>query len=91
VQYAWGIFSSVACSVVQYHIFPHDFIKERIFEKKNWAIKDMFWFYLQRISETCLILRRKERDIIKNVYWSSCKVSVFPGRFGLTSNMLNMI
>ena len=25
--------------------------------------------------ETVLILRRNERDMVKNLYWSSCKVS----------------
>ena len=33
----------------------------------------MFWFSLQISSETFLILRRNERDMITNVYWSSCK------------------
>jgi hypothetical protein len=33
--------------------------------------------------ETFFILRRSERHIIKNVYWSSCKVSVFSSYFKL--------
>ena len=36
----------------------------------------MFWFSLQLLSETFLILRRTERDMIKNVYRSSCNVLV---------------
>jgi len=34
----------------------------------------MFWFSPQLLSETLLILRRTERDIIINMYRSSCKV-----------------
>jgi len=39
----------------------------------------MFFFFVfspQIISETFLIIRIIERDMIINVYWSTCKVSV---------------
>jgi len=36
----------------------------------------MFSLSQQLLSETFLILRRIERDIIKNIEWYSCKVPV---------------
>jgi hypothetical protein len=39
-------------------------------------MKFVFWFSLQLLSETFLILRRTERDMIKNVYWASRNVPV---------------
>jgi len=33
----------------------------------------VFRISLQRLSETFFILRRTQRDMIKNMYWSSCK------------------
>jgi len=35
-----------------------------------------FGFSVQLLSETFFILRRTNQDMIKNVYWTSCKVPV---------------
>jgi len=50
----------------------HNFRKK----KSYWTWNVCFEFFLQLISETFLILRRTERDTIKNVYWTACKVPV---------------
>jgi len=39
-------------------------------------IKCAFWFYLQLLSETILILRGIERYVITHVDWSPCKVAL---------------
>jgi hypothetical protein len=48
-----------------------------IFGKKLLIIKCVFWSCLQLLSETLLVLRRIQRDIIINVRKCSCKVPVF--------------
>jgi hypothetical protein len=53
-----------------YSIFPQFLIQGTIFEKFT-EQKFVFWFSLQRSSETFLIPRRNERDMIKIVYCSS--------------------
>jgi hypothetical protein len=40
--------------------------------------KCVFWFCLQMLSQTFLILKRTERDVINIVNWSSSKVPVIP-------------
>ena len=45
-------------------------------KKKLLNIKCVFWFSAQISAESFLILRRIQRDPIKTVYWSSCKVPV---------------
>ena len=57
-----------------YNVFPHYLINGTIFRKKLLNIKCVFWFPLQLFSETFLILRTTERDVIEYVYRSSCKV-----------------
>ena len=55
-----------------YHISPHYLINGTIFggKKKLLNTKCVFWFSVQLLSETFVILRRIQRDVIKNVYWS---------------------
>jgi len=57
-----------------YRIFPHYLINGAIFGKILLNTKCVFWFSLQPSSETFLILRRIQRDIV-NVQRSSCKVT----------------
>ena len=73
---ACAIFLSAAWQALQYFYTlshkRHDFRKK----KKLLNTKCVFWFSLQLLSETFLILRITERDIIINVLRSSCKVPV---------------
>jgi hypothetical protein len=68
-------------SVRLYNIFPHYLINGTILEKKLLNTKWVFWFSLPLLSESFLILRRNERDMIKNVYRSACEVPVTLVRF----------
>jgi len=74
--------SVAICGLSRSTIFiPHYLINGTIFGEKLLNTKCVLSFSLQLLSETFLILRRNERDIIKNVYRSSCKVLVIVVRF----------
>ena len=66
------ILSSMSCVATPH--FPTLLQKRHDFRKKILNVKCVPWFSLQLLSETFHILRRNERDIIRNVHWSSCKV-----------------
>ena len=66
-----------------YSIFPYISYAVR-FKKKISNIKCVFWFSLQLLAKTFLILRRNERDMFISIHRSSCKVPVILVRFNET-------
>jgi hypothetical protein len=68
------ILSSVSCPALQ-HVFPHYLINGTVLEKKLLNTKCVFWFSLQLLSETFLILRRIQPDITTTVHISVCMYS----------------
>ena len=75
MQCARSILSSVTCPAILYFSTLsyqwHDYWKKLLLK-----MRCVFWFYLQLWSEILLILRRNERDMIKNVSYSSRKIPV---------------
>ena len=58
-----------------YDLFPHYFINCTIFGGGGNLLNIKFVvIFSKTLSETFCILRRADRDIIKNFYWLSCKV-----------------
>ena len=75
MQRACAILSSVACPSPQY--FSTLSHKRHDFRKKVTEHKMCVLIFCTAFSETFLIIRRTERDMIRNVYRSAaCKVPV---------------
>jgi hypothetical protein len=73
------ILPGVACPVLKY--FSTSSHKWHNFWEKLLNIKCVFWFSLQLLSETFLILIIIQGDVIINVHTSSCNVRVIIVRF----------
>ena len=72
-----------------FRIIPHYLINGKIFGKTLLNIKCLFWLYLQYLSETFLLLRIIEKDVIVNVHTSLCKVPVILVSIAWSLNFLN--
>jgi hypothetical protein len=73
-------------STTFFEIIPHT---ARFSAKKLLNVKCMFWFSLQTLFETFLILRRIQRDIIINLQTRSCKVHIILVGFNWNSNSID--
>jgi hypothetical protein len=75
MQCACAMLLAIACRALQY--FSSLFHKQHDFRKEVIDRKTFVLICLQFMSEIFFILRRTERDVIKNVYCSSCEVPLF--------------
>jgi hypothetical protein len=69
---------ALPCSTV---FFPRYLINGTILGKKLLNLEYLFRVFLHLLFETFFILRRSERDMIKNVYWSARKIPFIVARF----------
>ena len=62
-----------------------------IFDKMLRKVRYVLLFPLQSLSETFAILRSTERNVIKDEYWSSCKVPIILVRLKWILNSLDRV
>jgi hypothetical protein len=71
------------CPLWLYHSFPHYVINVMILEESYWT-QNVFWFSVQLLSKTFLILRRLEQNIIIMCIGHNIKYQLFLSDFNQT-------
>ena len=76
IKHAMSMRHFVICDMAGSTIFVHIILQTAGFsiKKSHWTY-NVLWCSLQTLSETFLILRRNERDMITSEHGSSCKVA----------------
>ena len=63
------------------NIFPHYLINGTIFAKHLPNMKTCVLIFSKHFPENFFSLRKTERDIVKNTYWSLCQITLFLSYF----------
>jgi hypothetical protein len=66
----------VKCDLLRFTVLSTLSYKRYDFRKKKVTEHKTFRVCLQRVIEKCLILRRNEQNMIKDLYWSPSKIFV---------------
>jgi hypothetical protein len=81
---AYAPYCDVICGLGLHRIFRHYLINSVILGEKLWNIKCVFWFSLQLLSKTFLLLKRIYRDIVINVKRLHAEYPLFLSDFNET-------
>ena len=76
IQHAMRMRHIVVCGLDCCTIFVHIISSMARFSKKKIMEHKMYFFSVHLLSEIFLTRRRTGRDMVRNVYWSSCEVPV---------------